>query len=123
MMMRLVSVALLTFFMTINGTGLGAAELIMLEENGCPWCDKWNSEVGIIYAKTPEGKRAPLRRLSIHKRLPVDLRFLNKGRYTPTFVLVAEGREIGRIRGYPGEHFFWGYLGKLLGKLPALKSN
>ena len=100
-----------------------AAELIMLEEHGCPWCDRWDEEVGPTYSKTTEGKRAPLRRINIHKRLPKDLRFLNKGRYTPTFILVSGGREVGRIRGYPGEDFFWGYLGELMRKLPPAKVN
>ena len=98
-----------------------AAELIMLEEHGCPWCERWDEEIGVIYHKTPEGKRAPLRRLDIHDPLPVDLRFLVKGGYTPTFVLVDNGREIGRIRGYPGEDFFWGLLGQMLKKLPKPK--
>jgi hypothetical protein len=36
---------------------------------------------------------------------------------TPLFVLVDQGREIGRIRGYPGEDHFWGLLGVLMKKL------
>ena len=32
-------------------------------------------------------------------------------------VLVDSGREIGRIRGYPGEDHFWGLLGVLIKKL------
>ena len=100
-----------------------AAQLIMLEEAGCPWCDMWEEEVGVVYHKTPEGKRAPLRRLDIHKPLPAELKFLVKGRYTPTFVLIENGRDIGRIRGYPGEDFFWGLLGKLLERLPAPGKN
>ena len=95
-----------------------ATELIMLEEDGCPWCERWNKNVGVIYHKTPEGRRAPLRRLDIHENLPAELKFLTKGRYTPTFVLIDKGREIGRIRGYPGEDSFWGLLGKMLERLP-----
>jgi len=34
-------------------------------------------------------------------------------------VLVDHGREIGRIRGYPGEDHFWGLLGVLMKKLDA----
>ncbi len=94
-----------------------AAELVMLEEDGCWWCAKWTQEVGVIYDKTPEGKLAPLRRLDIHERLPVDLRFLDKGGYTPTFILVENGKEYGRIRGYPGEDFFWGLLGQMLKRM------
>ncbi len=90
----------------------------MLEEDGCEWCEIWNTEIAPIYPKTTEGKRAPLRRIDMHSKLPSDLAFLNKGSYTPTFILVDGGREIGRIRGYPGEDFFWGLLGVLMKKLP-----
>ena len=34
--------------------------------------------------------------------------------FTPTFVLVREGRELARIEGYPGEDFFWGLLAAML---------
>ncbi|MBL3206218.1 thioredoxin family protein, partial [Klebsiella pneumoniae] len=39
-------------------------------------------------------------------------------RYTPTFILVDGGREIGRIEGYPGADFFWGLLERLAQRLP-----
>ncbi len=100
-----------------------AAELIMLEENGCYWCETWNKDIGGIYDKTNEGKRAPLRRLNIHERLPSDVAFITKGSFTPTFVLVHDGREIGRIRGYPGPDFFWPLLGELLKKVPAAEAD
>jgi len=99
-------------------SALGAAELIMLEEEGCPWCELWREEVGVIYNKTKEGKIAPIREVDINDTLPEDLKFLIKGNYTPTFVLIDKGKEIGRIRGYPGEDFFWGMLAQLIDKLP-----
>jgi hypothetical protein len=34
--------------------------------------------------------------------------------FTPTFVLVEDGTEAGRIEGYPGEDFFWPLLAKLI---------
>ena len=96
-----------------------AAELVMLEQDYCDWCERWHEDVGVIYAKTAEGRRAPLRRVDIHSPLPEDLAHLKTGRFTPTFVLIDDGREVGRIRGYPGEDFFWGLLGQLLEKLSA----
>ena len=38
--------------------------------------------------------------------------------YTPTFVLIDDGREIARLIGYPGEDFFWPILADHLAKLP-----
>jgi hypothetical protein len=36
---------------------------------------------------------------------------------SPTFVLIDDGREVGRITGYPGADFFWGMLAELIAKL------
>ena len=94
-----------------------AAELVMFEDAGCMWCARFNAEIGPTYAKTDEGRRAPLRRVDTGKALPAELGFIETERYTPVFVLVDGGREIGRIRGYPGEDHFWGLLGMLLKKL------
>ena len=104
------------------GTARGsaqAAELVMFETLGCRWCLAWDKEVGVIYHKTAEGRTAPLRRLDIGDPRPPGLAALRGILYTPTFVLMDGGREIGRIVGYPGEDLFWGLFGGLLARLPA----
>ncbi|MCK7615349.1 transcriptional regulator [Roseibium sediminicola] len=95
-----------------------SAELIMLEQPGCVWCKRWNEEIGSAYPKTAEGARAPLRRVDITGAWPEDLDKVAKERLTPTFILVSDGVEIDRLRGYPGEHFFWPLLAAMLEKLP-----
>jgi hypothetical protein len=79
----------------------------------------WDKEVGVIYHKTAEGRIAPLRRRDIGDPRPPELTALPDIVYTPTFVLMDGGREIGRIVGYPGEDFFWSLLGELVQRLPA----
>ncbi|MCB2135151.1 MAG: thioredoxin family protein, partial [Rhodobacteraceae bacterium] len=100
-----------TFFVAVliglGAAAVSAAELIMVEENGCVWCARWNSEIGPIYPRTLEGKTAPLRRVDIREAPPPGVSFKAPAIYTPTFVLVENGAEIGRIEGYPGEDFFW----------------
>jgi thioredoxin-related protein len=86
------------------------AELIMFERAGCPWCEAFDREIAPVYPKTETGQFAPLRRLNIDAPLPSDLAFIAVERLTPLFVLIDGGREIGRIRGYPGEAHFWGLL-------------
>ncbi len=95
-----------------------AAELIMFHDVHCVWCARFDAEIGPIYAKTKEGQRAPLRRVDAAKPMPPELAFIEAERLTPVFVLIDNGREVGRIRGYPGEDHFWGLLGTLLAKLP-----
>ena len=92
-------------------------QLIMFDEPGCPWCRRWRADVGPAYANSPEGKRAPLRTIDIRAPLPKDIAFAGPIRGTPTFVLVENGREVGRIFGYPGADFWWGMLGDLMKKL------
>ena len=94
-----------------------AAELVMFESRGCEWCVRWHEEIGPIYPKTAEARCAPLRQVDIHEPRPADLAAIGGIRYTPTFVILDDGREIGRIVGYPGEDFFWALLDAELGKL------
>lgn len=96
-----------------------AAELLMLEQPGCVWCAQFNAEIAPAWPKTEEGRRAPLRRVDITQPWPSDLEGIAKERFTPTFVLLDEGREIGRIRGYVGDEFFWYRIGELLVLLPV----
>jgi hypothetical protein len=96
-----------------------AAELIMLERPGCGWCLRWNREIAPAYPKTAEGRQAPLRRVDVTGPWPADLAGIAGDPYTPTFIVVENGAEIARLRGYPGEHFFWPLLSEMLGKLPA----
>ena len=88
--------------------------LVMVEQPGCTHCLQWHSEIGPIYPKTPEGAAAPLEVVRLHAPLPEGLSFDSPPVFTPTFILVRDGAEIGRIEGYPGEHFFWGLLGRML---------
>ena len=75
--------------------GLSAAELVMLEQDGCHWCEQWHEEIGQVYPKTRESKIAPLRKVNIDN-----------------------GKEVARLRGYPGDNFFWPLLEDMLRKLP-----
>jgi hypothetical protein len=104
------------------GASASAAELVMFSRAGCPYCAQFDREIAPIYAKTDEGKAAPLRRVDITAPIPPDLGSVAVERMTPVFVLVDQGREIGRIRGYPGEDNFWGLLAGMIGDLPPKAS-
>ena len=95
-----------------------AAELVMFERAGCPYCERFDREIGPIYGLSGEGKIAPLRRVDIHQAIPSDLKFVAMEPLTPVFVLIDHDREIGRIRGYPGEDNFWGLLAGMITDLP-----
>jgi thioredoxin-related protein len=101
-----------------NAAGLQAAELLMFDDPNCGWCRRWHAEIGQGYPHSQEGQRAPLRRVHIRDQNAAGVALARPVQGTPTFVLVDKGRELGRIVGYSGAHFFYPQVGELLGKLP-----
>lgn len=113
-----VIMAALAALLTAAPRSARAAELVMFEQKGCVWCERWREQIGPVYPKTSEGKIAPLRQVDIDGEIPGDLAGIPVDRLTPTFVLVENGVEIDRLRGYPGDEFFWFLLDNMLKKLP-----
>lgn len=91
-----------------------AAELLMVEQQGCHHCIAWKETLGPIYPKTPEGRFAPLRMVDIRATDTAGVDLDGRVVFTPTFILVEDGREIDRLEGYPGEDFFWALLERML---------
>jgi hypothetical protein len=115
------SAAILVFAVAIlsGATNSRAAELLMFEDPTCSWCRRWHAEIGPSYPRSPEGQQAPLRRLHIRDQATAGIALTSPIRATPTFVLIEDGQEIGRIVGYPGADFFYPRVGELLRMLPA----
>lgn len=108
------NLALVFGFVLTGQMALAEVSLLMFEQPGCIYCAKWNQEVAPEYPLTDEGKAAPLRRLQLRDPLPAGISLISHPVYTPTFVLVRDGAETGRIEGYPGEDFFWPLLAELI---------
>lgn len=107
-----------------------AAELVMFERPGCGYCARFDREVAPIYAKTEEGQRAPLRRMEMAMGFGAlsgskaeDFTLASPVRFAPTFVLVDQGREIGRITGYMSDEAFFGLLDALTRDLPPSQAR
>lgn len=108
--------AFVALFLVLMFSGLAvAAELVMVEQNGCEWCERWNQEIAPAYPKTTEGKFAPLRRVDL-RDMPPGLDIARRVNFTPTFLIVENGAELARLEGYPGADFFWPVLANLLMK-------
>lgn len=113
--MRMILTAFLSLaMMALSDAAAADLRLVMVEQPGCIYCRAWDAEISATYPLTDEGKSAPLTRIQLHAPLPEDMQFLRPAAFTPTFVLLEDGAEIGRIEGYPGEDFFWGLLNQLL---------
>jgi hypothetical protein len=106
-----------------DAQSLGSSPVILLliEDRGCPYCARWDRDVGPGYARSPEGQFAPLVR---RYRGSPDVSFLDGVVFSPTFLVLKDGKEVGRIVGYAGPDFFWSELSALLAKagFPPAKS-
>ncbi len=105
------------------GGAAHAAELVVMQQPGCAWCAHFEAEIAPAYPNSEEGRRAPLRRVDITGQWPADLAAVTPEHFTPTFVLVDKGIEVARLRGYPGDQFFWFLIDVMLKKLPATASK
>ena len=115
---RLSRRSVLTGFAALATAPLEAAAservgLIMVDEPGCRYCRKFDAEIGGGYHRTAQGRFAPLVKV---RRKARELSGFNPVIYTPTFILVRRGEELGRITGYPGPEYFYPELDTLLAK-------
>lgn len=85
--------------------------LLMIEDRGCPYCAKFDAETRQAYVNSAEGKVAPLVR---RRRGDPEIAFIERVVYSPTFVLLVEGREVGRAVGYQGGELFWMEIASLM---------
>ena len=109
--------AMLSFLLLATApaqAGERRVELVMFELGTCIYCAVWNDAVGKTYADSVPGKHAPLRRVFLTDPRPDDLKHIAGVRMTPTFILLDNGHEVGRIQGYANENLFWTQLRALL---------
>lgn len=90
-----------------------ATVLVMIEDRGCPFCARFDAEARDSYVNSREGLMAPLVR---YRRGDPAIAFLERVVYSPTFVLLVDGREIGRAVGYQGAELFWMEIARLMAK-------
>ena len=98
----------------IPTTGVSIEDVVERNAPVVPWLRRWHKEVGPAYPGSDEGRRAPLDR---RERNDPALAGLAPVIYTPTFILVRDGREVDRLVGYPGAMYFWTELDTMLKKL------
>ena len=99
-----------------------AYELIMVEQQGCHYCERWKEEIGPIYPKTDVGMFAPIRLVDITK-VDSTPEIAAAVVFTPTFIITDGKREITRMEGYMSEDFFWGVLEMILERETEFKAT
>lgn len=118
MLMSSLRVVLLALTLAVGaGASAVAAELVMFEKKGCPWCAAWMRDIGQHYSHSDQAKLLPLRKVDIDEPRPPELEKFGQIRFTPTFVAIACGEEIDRIIGYGGADIFWDRLDQAVARL------
>ena len=78
----------------------GSLQLLVAHDATCGDFARWQREIGPSYAQTAAGRAAPLLDVAMDGPWPDGLALASRPRATPTFILIDNGREIGRIEGY-----------------------
>ena len=88
--------------------GAGRYELVIIEVEGCTYCEVLRRDVMPAYATAPEAKGLPVRFLDLNTPEAAKLQ-LTDGPLTvvPTLLLVKENREVSRATGYMGPDGFF----------------
>ena len=111
--MRLLRILLAGLALAPAMPAAAEVRLVMAEQHGCIFCERWNREISQAYCRTTIGQAAPLLRYDIREEeAPVELE--RRVIFTPTFVLARDGEELARLEGYSGDEFFWVLVERML---------
>lgn len=122
--MRKAILALLAMLASAAPATAQELRLLMIEQTGCYICAAFNRDIAPAYSASAEGQMAPLIHADLRGPLPDGVVLATRPSVTPTFILLdAEGRETGRLIGFPGEDFFWPFIGELIARAQQAPSG
>jgi thioredoxin-related protein len=82
-------------------------ELVVIEAEGCRYCEVFRRDVWPAYVASPRAHEAPMRFLDINDEAAEHLRLAAPVTMVPTVVVIRDGAEVGRIAGYVGPESFF----------------
>ena len=107
-------------------TKAAPVQLLMVRRDGCHFCTQFEQQIAPGYPHSAEGRLAPLLRVNADGPWPDGLALARTPYLTPTFILIQNGSETGRLEGYAGSEFFYPLLNKMLashGLLPKVEAQ
>ena len=103
-----VSCAIITIFLFLfPQMAFSDKLLIMVTDKNCPYCQAWEREVGSVYPNTTLSIEYRLVRVELKRPLSKFNSLTKSVHGTPTFILINNGLEIGRIEGFSDAEMFW----------------
>ncbi len=93
-------------------------ELVMFGTRSCVYCQLFNRDVAPGYHRSKFARLAPLKEILVERQGTGGYALRGGGiSVTPTFVMFRHGREVARIRGYPGKKNFYRMVRQILRRI------
>ena len=97
-------------FAALSQIAIASTRLVMVTSDHCPFCQAWERDIGVVYEKSPYAPSFPLTRVDIGSAMPEGVTLQSPVLGTPTFLIIQNGQEIDRRRGYDDAGMFWWWL-------------
>ncbi len=92
--------------------------LVVMEAPGCDYCEVFRRDVLPAYEASPRAKEMPVRFVDINDEAANLLGLDSPVDVVPTFVVLKNNKEIGRIPGYTDSEYFFHHINYLLTTAP-----
>ena len=107
---RLLALGIVLMLAALPAIAIAGTRLVMVTSDYCPFCQAWERDVGAVYDKSPYAPSLPLTRVEMGASMPAGVVLAAPVRGTPTFLIIRDGQEIDRQRGYDDAEMFWWWL-------------
>ncbi|MEQ1717663.1 MAG: thioredoxin fold domain-containing protein [Hyphomicrobium sp.] len=93
-------------------------ELVVMEAPGCTYCTLFRRDVLPSYEASPRAKDMPIRFVDVNDEAAEALGLETPVDIVPTFLVLKNHKEVGRIPGYTGPEYFFHTINYLLTSAP-----
>ena len=107
---RILALGVVLNFAALSQIAIASTRLVMVTSDHCPFCQAWERDVGVVYDKSPYAPALPLTQVDMGSAMPEGVALLKPVVGTPTFLIIRDGKEIDRQRGYDDAEVFWWWL-------------
>ena len=107
---RILALGFVLNFAALSHIAIASTRLVMVTSDHCPFCQAWERDIGVLYENSPYAPSLPLKRVDIGSAMPEGVTLQSPVLGTPTFLIIHNGQEIDRQRGYDNAEMFWWWL-------------
>jgi thioredoxin-related protein len=93
-------------------------ELVVMEAPGCTYCTLFRRDVLPSYEASPRAKDMPIRFVDVNDEAAEGLGLQSPVDIVPTFLVLKNNKEVGRIPGYTGPEYFFHTINYLISTAP-----